>query len=114
MCDFSDLIQAYYGKYIWASQVYNDIKDNQIVIVDDWRRLTESDFLEMKEDVVVTTIYLSKPDKQVNPSEKSSSYEGNIHPGHCDIQFTYNSDYSNFEDVIGLIQNAIEQNTSST
>ena len=43
----------------------------------------------------------------VNFSRLKSIYENNIKKEQCDIIFKYDKDYSNFEELIGLIENAI-------
>lgn len=111
------MVQEFYGNEIWADILKNDnlktinlkkeVPDNYTIIVDDWRRPTESDYL-LNSEFNIIKVYLSKEGVKQKPSKGSSHYEGLIKPEDCDIVFTYNEDYSNFEEIIGLIQNAIK------
>lgn len=113
VCAYSDFIQEFYGPEIWSKTAYDYIEKGTTVIFDDWRRYTESDFLENQEDINLLTIYLDI-EKDVNasnqiPSKGSSHYEGIINPEDCDIYFKYKSDYSNFNELIQLITNHVEK-----
>lgn len=118
VCALSDMMQVFYGQQIWGQVLYDDIKtqadkhlvDNPsyTVVIDDWRRLIESKFLEDQGDFNIVKVYLEKEDLKNKPSKGSSHYEGQIKPEDCDIVFKYDKKYSNFEELIGLIQNAIK------
>ena len=58
-------------------------------------------------------LYLEKEDFAVKPSTNSTNYEGKISKEDCDIVFKYKSDYSNFEEIIGLIKDATTFSTKS-
>lgn len=88
---------------------YNDLyqKDYNIII-DDWRRYIESDYLKEQGDFKIIKVYLEKEGLKNNPSKGSAHYENNIKKEDCDIVFKYDKNYSNFEELIGLIQDAIK------
>lgn len=112
------MLQEYYGKEIWAKIVHDDAKayiekhvpkdQSYTIVIDDWRRLIESNYFESTGDFNVIKIFLEKDGLKVKPSKGSSQYEGNITPEDCNITFKYDKTYSNFEEIIGLIQNAIK------
>ena len=110
VCDISDTIQKYYTDEIWGELVYKQIQKSTAnsIVIDDWRRLTESNCLEKKKEFNIIKVFLQKPDKYVQPSEGSLKYEGALKPSDCDIVFTYDDSYSNFEELIGLIKNEIK------
>ena len=109
VCAYSDLIQQFYGPNIWGKTTYSSITIGSTVVIDDWRRYIESDYLKNQEDVNVTTLYLDieKTSDTVDniPSKGSAHYEGEIKPEDCDLYFKYKSDYSNFNELIQLITN---------
>lgn len=111
VCSLSDMIQEYYGQEIWADVLYSDIvsqKDVSNIVIDDWRRNIESDYLINKSEFNIIKVYLEKEGLKSKPSKGSSQYEGQILPESCDITFKYDKNYSNFEELIGLIQNALK------
>lgn len=78
------------------------------IVIDDWRRNIESDYLNEKDDFKIIKIYLEKEGLKSTPSKGSAHYENNIKKEDCDIVFKYDKKYSNFEELIGLIENAIK------
>lgn len=107
MCEYSDLIQKYYGNDVWAKVAFNSInRDVNSVIFDDWRRYVESDYLK-NQNIKLITVYLNKTNHTIKPSIQSSHYENNIKQEDCDIVFNYNEDYSNFTTLVELIKNAL-------
>lgn len=108
-------MQEYYGENIWAEHVHGYLKNiaskietNSVFVIDDWRRLVESNYLENQGDFNIIKIYLEREGLKSTPSKSSSHYEGQIKPEDCHIVFKYDKKYSNFEEIIGLIQNAIK------
>ena len=107
----SDFLQDIYGKSIWSKVAINNInyfhemEKTQIFIFDDWRRPIESEFFKsfFGEDKV-TTVYLTKADiKESSLNVIGNTYEGLLKPEDCDIQFEFNSDWSNTEDLIRIL-----------
>lgn len=118
VCSVSDMLQDYYGLDIWGQALYEDIfayvtkhvkpEESYNIVIDDWRRPLESEYLINKNTFNVIKVYLDKEGKKSKASKGSSHYEGQIKPEDCDIVFTYTKNYSNFDELIGLIQNAIK------
>ena len=53
-------------------------------------------------------VYLTKSGKEeVQLSETSSNYEGQLDPSFFDIQFEFNSDWSNTNELIDLIKSKL-------
>lgn len=119
VCSISDLVQEFYGEDVWATMLHEHLlhlaqKHNQEynqpfnIVIDDWRRLIESNYFEQQGFFKITKVFLDKEGVKNKPSKKSASYEGNIKETDCDIVFKYDENYSNFEELIGLIQNATQ------
>ena len=110
VCDFSDLAQKFYGSDVWAEIIGQDAEhksakdSNYRLVVDDWRREIESDYFKDKPQFNIIKVYLDIADKKSKPSKTSLSYEGQIDPKSCHIHFTYDKNYSNFEQLIELIE----------
>lgn len=107
ICDYSDLLQKYFGVTYWASQTTSFINDadSKVFVIDDLRRPIELDYLRKQfgaENVI--TVYLTKEDA-VKPllNGTSLAYEGLLDPNEFDIQFEFNSDWSNTTDLIKTI-----------
>lgn len=107
ICDYSDLLQKYFGKTYWASQTTDFMKntDSKVFVIDDLRRPIELDYLRKQfgaENII--TVYLTKEDA-IKPELAGSSlaYEGLLDPNEFDIQFEFNSDWSNTTDLIKTI-----------
>ena len=107
ICDYSDLLQKYFGVTYWASQTTSFINDAdlKVFVIDDLRRPIELDYLRKQfgaENVI--TVYLTKEDA-VKPllNGTSLAYEGLLDPNEFDIQFEFNSDWSNTTDLIKTI-----------
>ena len=80
--------------------------DYDYFLVDDLRRPIELNYLKQtfgEENIL--TVYLTKVDKEVvKLSETSSNYEGQLDPSIFDIQFEFNSDWSNTNELIEQIK----------
>lgn len=113
VCSYSDLIQQFYGPEVWAKTTYDSIEKGSTIVIDDWRRYTESDYLKNQEDVNILTLYLDREKDEISsiivPSSGSSHYEDIIKPDDCDIHFVYKSDYSNFNELLQLITTHVNQ-----
>lgn len=112
LCDYSDLIQKHFGENYWATSMldYALDSDYDYILVDDLRRPIELDYLKQtvgEENIL--TVYLTKSDKEVvKLSETSSNYEGQLDSSIFDIQFEFNSDWSNTNELIDLIKSKLD------
>lgn len=108
LCDYSDLIQKHFGENYWATSMLDYVLDSDYdyFLVDDLRRPIELNYLKQtfgEENIL--TVYLTKVDKEVvKLSETSSNYEGQLDPSIFDIQFEFNSDWSNTNELIEQIK----------
>lgn len=111
ICDYSDLIQKHFGANYWATSMVDFVEDSEYdyILVDDLRRPIELDYLKQTVGVEnILTVYLTKTDKEVvSLSETSSNYEGKLDPSIFDIQFEFNSDWSNTNELIDLIKSKL-------
>lgn len=111
LCDYSDLVQKHFGENYWATSMLDYVLDSDYdyFLVDDLRRPIELNYLKQtfgEENIL--TVYLTKVDKEVAKlSETSSNYEGQLDPSIFDIQFEFNSDWSNTNELIDLIKSKI-------
>lgn len=111
ICDYSDLIQKHFGATYWATSMVDYVLDSDYdyFLVDDLRRPIELDYLKQtvgEENIL--TVYLTKSGKEeVQLSETSSNYEGQLDPSTFDIQFEFNSDWSNTNELIDLIKSKL-------
>lgn len=107
ICDYSNVLQKHFGDNYWASlaeDFINDV-DYEFIVIDDVRRPIEFNYLRKQFGAEnVLTIYLTKEDA-VKPVLTGSSlgYEGQLDPNEYDIQFEFNSDWSNTNDLIKTI-----------
>ena len=112
-CDFSDLIQKYYTDQIWADIVHQVLtknaekEENYTVVIDDWRRHNESDYLINTNAYKILKVFLNKETSQKLQSKTASKFEGQIKPEDCDIVFTLKDDYSNYQEIIEGIKNHV-------
>ena len=112
-CEFSDFIQKFYGDQIWADIVHqvlikNSEKDeNYTVVIDDWRRHNESDYLINTNAYKVLKVFLNKETPNKLQSKATSKFEGQIKPEDCDLVFNLKNDYSNYEEIIESIKNHV-------
>lgn len=112
VCDLSDMVQKFYGEEVWAEIVHTDLlqrveknpSEAHNIVIDDWRRLIESDYLHKQEKFNLVKVYLKKKGLKKKASKASASYEGQIKPEDCDIVFEFTEDYSNYDEVIELIK----------
>lgn len=111
ICDYSDLIQKHFGKTYWATSMYDYVldSDSEYILVDDLRRPIELEYLKHKYgEENILTVYLTKENKEsVKLSETSSNYEGQLDPSTFDINFTFNSDWSNTDELISIIKSKL-------
>lgn len=107
VCEYSDLLQKYLGKDIWAKLAIDTInyKDYSYFIIDDLRRPIELEHLRKQIGVEnILTVYLSKEGAATPMSADSSKgYEGLLNKEDFDINFTFNSDWSNTPDLLKAI-----------
>ena len=110
LCDYSDLLQKHLGVDVWAKCLYNTISnsDSDVVVVDDLRRDIELEYLINtigKENII--TVFLTKDQDEkaqnINLSEVALKYQGKLNPLMFDIQFNFNSDWSNSNELIQRI-----------
>ena len=105
----SDLYTKATNTEIWGRVAYEYIlqaeKDGfEVVVFDDWRRFSESDYLKQQEDLDITTLYLSKEGVEFVPSSGSvASFEGNIKPLDCDLTFAFTNDWGNTHDLDSIL-----------
>ena len=109
VCDVSDLYTKATNTEIWGRVAYEYIlqaeKDGfEVVVFDDWRRFSESDYLKQQEDLDITTLHLSKEGVEFVPSSGSvASFEGNIKPLDCDLTFEFTNDWGNTHDLDSIL-----------
>lgn len=107
ICDYSDVMQKHFGDNYWASLAEDFINDTdyEVFVIDDVRRPIEFNYLRKQFGAEnVLTVYLTKQDA-VKPVLTGSAvnYEGLLNPADFDIQFEFNSDWSNSPDLIKTI-----------
>lgn len=111
ICDYSDLIQKHFGKTYWATSMYDYVLDSNsdYILVDDLRRPIELEYLKHNYgEENILTVFLTKENKEsVQLSETSSNYEGQLDPSSFDINFTFNSDWSNTDELISIIKSKL-------
>ncbi len=111
LCDYSDLLQAHFGKDCWAKATANKIDDTEAkyVVIDDLRRPIELDyFIKKYGKENILTVYLTKENSEdVVLSASSSSYEGLLDPSTFDIQFKFTSDWNNTNELITTIKSKL-------
>lgn len=107
VCEYSDLLQKYLGKDIWAKLANDtiDYMDAQYFIIDDLRRPIELEYLRKHVGVEnILTVYLSKEGAATQMlSDSSKGYEGLLNKDDFDINFTFNADWSNTPDLLKTI-----------
>lgn len=111
LCDYSDLLQKHLGVDVWAKCLYNTISNSNsdVVVIDDLRRDIELEYLTNiigKDNIV--TVYLTKDQDQstqdnINLSEVALKYQNQLNPLMFDIQFNFNSDWSNSNELLQRI-----------
>lgn len=114
LCEFSIMIQKYYGVQVWGKAAAETLleTDANIIFIDDLRRKDELIALKevFKEDLIV--IQLDKEDvdeTQINKelSSAAQAFESKLGIEDIDYKFTFNSDWSNTEDLVELIKKLI-------
>lgn len=114
LCDFSLMIQKYYGVQVWGKAAANTLLDSDanIIFIDDLRRKDELNVLkqEFKENLIVISLDKEDVDQlQVNNdlSTAAQAFESKLEDSDFDYKFTFNSDWSNTEDLVELINKVI-------
>lgn len=116
-CDLSELVQKFYGEEVWAQHLHDllehdsnkDTDKPYCVVIDDWRRLIESNYFEEKQKFNLIKVYLQKEGYSAKKLKGSSgNYEGKISPSDCDIVFKFKEDYSNTPELIDAIKSFIK------
>lgn len=114
LCDFSLMIQKYYGVHVWGKAAANTIQEMEanIIFIDDLRRKDELDVLKQTFGKDLIVISLDKEDvdnTQVNNtlSVAAQAFESKLDQGDFDYTFTFNSDWSNTSDLTKLIKEII-------
>lgn len=107
----SDEHQQSIGTFVWAEYGLKYIKnsDKNIILIDDFRRRTEGDFIKnhLKHlNYKFITVYLIKEDVK---NQKHTHHEGLLEDYNFDIQFKINSDYSNLSDLFHKLNKLIGQ-----
>lgn len=114
LCEFSIMIQKYYGVQVWGKAAAETLQDTDanIIFIDDLRRKDELIALKevFKEDLIV--IQLDKEDvdgTQVNKelSSAAQAFESKLGFEDIDYQFTFNSDWSNTQELVELIRKLV-------
>lgn len=115
LCDFSVLMQKYYGKGIWGASAADDIEEYEadVVFIDDLRRPDELEVLRQRFGEKLITIYLDKEDVdsvETNQqlSEAAQKFESKLSKEDLDHTFTFTSDWSNTSDLLALIKSKID------
>ena len=109
VCDVSDLYSKFTNPNIWGMVAYENIcrakeEGFEYCIFDDWRRFKESKYLQDKQDLKVTTLYLSKSDIEFTPTSGSvASFEGNISANDCDLAFEFTSNWDNTPELDSVL-----------
>jgi len=114
VCDYSNMLQEHLGKDCWAKFMANTIDDStcSFVVIDDYRRNIEYDYLVEKygRDKILT-VHLTKDGiDSSNLSTEAKAYEGQIDPESCDIQFKFNDDWSNTDELLDTIIARLREN----
>lgn len=114
-CEGSNFISSLTSDSIWgqlASYNVSKLKDEGIttVIIDDWRRVLELNELSKNGDFKITTVYLDKEGVEAYVGSASTeSFEGQINPLDCLINFTFKEDWSNTAEVVDLLKNYVKE-----
>lgn len=110
-CDGSLFLTSLATDTVWGDLARHNINTLDIgaetVIIDDWRRATELDCLTPYFNC--KTIYLDKVDViPYKGTTATESFEGQINRDECDLQFVFNEDWSNTEDLINKVKGLLE------
>lgn len=114
LCDFSIMIQKYYGVEIWGKTAVNTLNEStaDLIFIDDLRRKDELTVLKEAFGENLVVIELDKEDVdevQVKKdlSEAALAFESKLGSEDVDHKFTFNSDWSNTPDLVKLIKTLI-------
>ena len=115
LCEFSILLQKFYGTDIWGQMAIKNIENYlaNVVLIDDLRRPDEYEVIKKHFGARLITVYLDKVDvenKQVNAnlSDAAKAFESKLNKEDMDIQFTFNEDWSNLPDLIKEIKDKLK------
>lgn len=115
LCEFSILLQKFYGTDIWGQMAIKNIENYlaNVVLIDDLRRPDEYEVIKKHFGARLITVYLDKVDvenKQVNAnlSDAAKAFESKLNKEEMDIQFTFNEDWSNLPDLIKEIKDKLK------
>lgn len=111
LCDFSILMQKYYGTNIWGQTAISNISEfnEDIIVIDDLRRPDEYDILRKQYGENLITVYLDKVDvenkqRNENLSEAAQAFEAKLKKEDMDLSFTFNEDWSNIDELFEKIK----------
>ncbi len=115
-CEGSAFITSLSVPEVWGLVALNSIRQAEAegieyIIIDDWRRELEKDVIAQHPDINIVTLYLDKEDRPeaVNTTAATASFEGLIDPDKCDVQFTFEKDWSNAQDIENILYNLLTQ-----
>ena len=112
-CEGSEFISKLTSANIWGDLALyrlTEMSKNYIntAIIDDWRRMIELNILKTNKDLNCVTVYLDKDGiEEYKGTEATESFEGQIKPEDCDYTFKFKSDWSNEDEIINLLQEAV-------
>lgn len=116
--DVSNQIQNMYGDTIWGEILYKNLKslNSKFIVIDDWRRDIELNVLSSKPDLNILKVYISKEGLYAYDtlSDLSKTFEKQINKQTCDVIFTLNKDYSNYNQLKELILNELNKKISAS
>lgn len=112
-CDASLFLSSLTTDTVWGDLARYNISTLDIgastVVIDDWRRNIEYECLASHFNC--TTIYLDKVDVEVyKGTAATESFEGQIDRNDCDLQFVFNEDWSNTEDLLQQVKGLLKDN----
>lgn len=98
-----------YGQNIWAEKAltYIEKSDAELILIDDFRREVEINYLINnldKKNYNIITVYL---DKDSVKNQVKTDYEGLLEDYKFSIVFNINNDYSNIDDLLKIIDSKI-------
>lgn len=110
-CDASLFLSSLTTDTVWGDLARYNISTLDIgantVIIDDWRREIEHDCLSSHFNC--KTIYLDKVDvESYKGTAATESFEGQIDRDKCDLQFVFNEDWSNTQDLLEQVKGLLK------
>lgn len=112
-CDASLFLSSLTTDTVWGDLARHTISNLDIgaktIIIDDWRRNIEYECLASHFNC--KTIYLDKVGVETyKGTAATESFEGQIDREQCDLQFVFNEDWSNTEDLLNQVKGLLESN----